>query len=199
MKVIIEQATSWIRALNAARWTVGKVEPLTKEPTDKFKISILMPQHSPIRMVEYDIKIIGIPYCNATHFIRHHLGIEKFQCTLRDNRNEEIDDRRKLPQDYPVNLWISANADAIISVSRRRLCLSKPDAVTQNIWLMVRAEMQKTDPVMARFMVKDCVYRGFCAETPCCKYCITNAYSKEIDDYRKGFVYGKINTPPEQS
>lgn len=34
MKVRVEQVTPWLRALNAARWTMGK-EPLSKEPSNE--------------------------------------------------------------------------------------------------------------------------------------------------------------------
>ncbi len=45
-------ATTWKRALNAARETIGK-EELDKEPTKKWWASILLAEHSPIRLVEY--------------------------------------------------------------------------------------------------------------------------------------------------
>lgn len=43
----------WKRVLNAARRTVGK-KPLDKEPSDTFKRKILLAEHSPIRLLEYD-------------------------------------------------------------------------------------------------------------------------------------------------
>lgn len=44
---------NWRRVLNAARRTVGK-KPLDKEPSDGFKREILLAEHSPIRLLEYD-------------------------------------------------------------------------------------------------------------------------------------------------
>lgn len=49
----LEQVTSWKRVLNAARRTIGK-EPLDKEPSDSWKAKILLAEHSPIRLLEYD-------------------------------------------------------------------------------------------------------------------------------------------------
>lgn len=49
----LEQITSWKRVLNAARRTIGK-EPLDKEPTDSWKAKILLAEHSPIRLLEYE-------------------------------------------------------------------------------------------------------------------------------------------------
>lgn len=183
MKIEITQVTPWSRVLDAARWTMGK-DGNGNEPTDKFKRGILMAQHSPIRLLEFDIKIKGIPYCNAVHFVRHHIGVEKFQCTLRDDRNKEIDDRRKLPQNTPVNLWLYANADALISISRKRLC-SCADRTTRYIWTQVRNEMEKVEPNVARVMVQECVYRGFCPELNSCGYADTGNYDMEVMEYRE--------------
>lgn len=49
----LEQITSWKRVLNAARRTIGK-EPLDKEPTNSWKAKILLAEHSPIRLLEYE-------------------------------------------------------------------------------------------------------------------------------------------------
>lgn len=43
----------WKRVLNAARRTVGK-KPIDKEPSDNFKAKILLAEHSPIRLLEFD-------------------------------------------------------------------------------------------------------------------------------------------------
>ena len=56
MTVEVTQETSWKRALDAARFTVGK-EPLDKEPSDVWKANMLLAEHSPIRLVEFDIKM----------------------------------------------------------------------------------------------------------------------------------------------
>lgn len=188
MEITVKQVTPWSRALNAARWTCGK-DALDKEPSDIFKINAMMSPHSPKRLVEYDIKIKGIPYCNAVHFVRHHIGVEKFQCSLRDDRNEEIDDRRKLPQDYPVNLWMALNADALINISLVRLC-HQADATTRKIWAIVKQRVYEIDPIVARFMVKSCVFRGFCPEAPekCCGYVRSKDFRSALEKYRKGFV-----------
>lgn len=45
--------TDWIRVVNAARRTVGKA-PINHEPSNSFKRKILLAEHSPIRLLEYD-------------------------------------------------------------------------------------------------------------------------------------------------
>lgn len=47
-----EQVTSWKRALNAARTTVGK-NILDKEPSDSWKAKMFLAEHSPIRLVTF--------------------------------------------------------------------------------------------------------------------------------------------------
>lgn len=63
---------SWEEVANRARITVGK-EELGKEPSDKFKRSILMAEHSPIRSLIYCFKITNLKSWVATHFVRHHV------------------------------------------------------------------------------------------------------------------------------
>ena len=59
-------ATSWKRALNAARKTVGK-QPLNKEPSDGWKAWMLLAEHSPIRLVEYDLSFEKIRQWVTVH------------------------------------------------------------------------------------------------------------------------------------
>lgn len=51
--VNITMSTTWKRALNAARRTIGK-EPIDKEPSKNWEAKILLAEHSPIRLVEYE-------------------------------------------------------------------------------------------------------------------------------------------------
>lgn len=66
VKVKAEFATSWKRALNAARKTVGK-NRLEKEPSDGWKGWMLLAEHSPIRLVEYDLSYEGIRQWVSVH------------------------------------------------------------------------------------------------------------------------------------
>lgn len=184
MEIKVTRVTGWQRAVNAARWTVNKEAlTITKQPSDKVIRNLIRAEHSPIRLVEFDIKIKGIPYCNAVHFVRHHIGMEKFQCTLRDDRNKDIDDRRKLPQDYPVNLWMCCNVQALINISRKRLC-HKASRETRKIWEMVKDKIEEIDPNVAEYMVRECIYRGFCPEQPSCGYAQTENFEPTLWFYQ---------------
>ena len=80
----------WIRVVNAARRTWGK-KPINHEPRDKFKRKILLAEHSPIRLLEYDFTLENIRQWVTTHLVRHHEGCEKFVHTQRQDINIDIE------------------------------------------------------------------------------------------------------------
>ena len=85
-KVIrMEKATLWKRALNAARRTIGK-NPLDKEPSNSWKAKMLLAEHSPIRLIEYEWTWSDIMQWVTTHLVRHHEGCEKFVHSQRGDR-----------------------------------------------------------------------------------------------------------------
>ena len=78
-------STTWKRALNAARRTIGK-EPIDKEPSKSWEAKILLAEHSPIRLVEYEWTWKDLKQWVSVHFARHHEGCEKFVHTQREDR-----------------------------------------------------------------------------------------------------------------
>ena len=90
----LEQVTSWKRVLNAARRTIGK-EPLDKEPSDSWKAKILLAEHSPIRLLEYDWSWDTIKQWVTTHLVRHHEGCEKFVHSQREDRRAILEEYNK--------------------------------------------------------------------------------------------------------
>lgn len=166
---------------DAARTTIG-LEEGTKEIKDGYMYKMYMCEHSPIRLREFKIVIENCPSWVATHFVRHHIGVEKFVSTQRTDRTGI--DRNKLPQDTPVRLQMNCNAQAMINISRKRLC-SCASEETRKIWEMVLEELKKIDEPLYRCCVKECVYRGFCPEFKSCKYDKTKAFEKELEEYHK--------------
>lgn len=173
---------TWEEVANRARTTVSKGE-LGKEPSEKFKRRITMAEHSPIRGRIYCFKITGLKSWVATHLVRHHVGVEKWVSTQREDRTDNKTPRDELPQGALVNMEIEANAQALINISRKRLC-TQASPETRAVWQEVKNQVQKADPVIADVMVKECVYRGFCPEMICCGYVNTEAYQKELKAYR---------------
>lgn len=171
---------TWEEVVNRARTTVGKKE-LGKEPSDKFKRKILMAEHSPIRGLIYCFKITNIKSWVATHFVRHHVGVEKWVRTQRTDRTGIS--RDELPQGAEVEMEIEANAQALINISRKRLC-NQASPETREVMQEIKKEVSKRDEFLANVMVKECIYRGFCPEINSCNYDKTEKFKKELEDYR---------------
>lgn len=184
----MERATLWKRALNAARRTIGK-EPLNKEPSKSWRAKMLLAEHSPIRLVEFEWTWKDIMQWVTTHLVRHHEGCEKFVHTQRGDRRAILDEynvssRNELPQGATNDMDMTANAQALISISRKRLC-NCASKETREAWKQVQDAIREVDPVMADKMVPECIYRGFCPEfmNPC-GYANTEKYKQDLERYR---------------
>lgn len=196
----------WKRVLNAARRTWGK-QPLDKEPSDKFKRKILLAEHSPIRLLEYDFTIEDIRQWVTVHLVRHHEGCEKFVHTQREDINQEIEKMTKMvinllyeaellrdgwkPRDYMFqgegnDMDMTCNAQSFMNISRKRLCYGCASKETRQAWEIVIDMLKEIDPILAEKCVPECVYRGFCPETDrCCGYVNRDAYKKRLEEYRR--------------
>lgn len=195
----------WIRVVNAARRTWGK-KPINHEPSDKFKRKILLAEHSPIRLLEYDFTIENIRQFVTVHLVRHHEGCEKFVHTQRQDINDEIEkitkkvievltdagithegwrERDYLFQGQGNDMDMTCNAQAFINISRKRLC-NCASKETKEAWSIVIEMLKEVDPILAEKCVPECVYRGFCSETDrCCGYVNTKAFQKRLEEYRR--------------
>ena len=201
MKVKVTQETSWKRALNAARRTIGK-EPLDKEPSDNWKAMVIMAEHSPIKLVEYLISFSDLRQWVGVHLLRHEHTLP-FIHSQREDRREDIDalvdkvlsivgkdikdeesfcKRDYLLQGEKNDQDFVVNAQTLINISRKRLCHCASKE-TREAWVAVKNAIAEFDPMMARAMVRNCVYRGRCPEMKCCGYYKTEAFKKECDDY----------------
>lgn len=177
-------ATSWKRVLNAARRTIGK-EPIDKEPSNSWKAKILLAEHSPIRLLEYDFGWDKIRQWVTAHFVRHHEGCEKFVHSQRGDRRELPCDRDHIYQGAKNDMDMSVNAQALINISRKRLC-NCASKETREAWKLVINELSIKDPILASKCVRECVYRGFCPEwMSSCEYVKTEAYKKDLAVYRR--------------
>ena len=183
-KVIdLTQVTTWKRALNAARRTIGK-NKLEKNPSKSWEAKILLAEHSPIRLVEYDWTWQDIMQWVTTHIVRHHEGCEKFVHSQRGDRRKLSVPRNELPQGELNDMDMTANAQAIINISRKRLC-SCASKETREAWKQVIDEIRKIDPVLADKCVPECIYRGFCPEwMSSCGYSKTEKYKEDLKKYR---------------
>ena len=178
---ILKIKGDWEEVLTDCRATVGK-EPLGKEPSRSFKRRILLAEHSPIRKIRFSWRWERLKSWVSVHFVRHKFGIEHWVSTQRSDRTGV--DRDKSPQDAPVNHECEANAQALIFISRRRLC-GQASPETREAWKEVKEKITQVDPVLGSVMVPECIYRGFCPEFLSCGYVDTEAYQEALSAYRK--------------
>lgn len=201
MKVNVIQETPWSRALNAARRTIGK-PPLNKEPSDNWRKMVIMAEHSPIKLVEYLISFKDLRQWVGVHLLRHEHMLP-FIHSQRVDRREDIDSltekvmsiieedvksdesfnkRDYLFQGEPNDQDFVVNAQTLINISRKRLCHCASKE-TREAWIAVKEAIKEFDPIMASFMVPNCIYRGRCPEMNTCGYYKTDKFKKELDEY----------------
>jgi hypothetical protein len=173
---------TWRDIADSARTTIG-LEPGNKEISSQWKRKMLMCEHSPIRQLIIKWKWIDLKSWVSVHLVRHWLGITHFVRTQRTDRTGV--DRDKLPQDNPVIHEAEANAQAIINISRKRLC-SSASLETRQAWREFLDSFKDEEPELYRCCVKECVYRGFCPEFKSCGYHKTSMYQLELKNYREG-------------
>lgn len=176
-----EYVDEWPKVKRSARTTISR-EGEGTYPSDSWKKCILLAEHSPIRKIKFSWKWENLKSWISVHFVRHKFGIEHWVTTQRTDRTGV--DRDKSPQDTPVSHECEANAQALIFISRRRLC-TQASVETRQAWQEVKADVEKVDPILASVMVKECIYRGFCPESNSCGYTETEAYKNELEEYRK--------------
>lgn len=175
-----EYVDVWAKVKRSARTTIGR-EGEGTYPSDAWKKQILLAEHSPIRKIKFSWKWTNLKSWVSVHFVRHWLGIIHFVTTQRVDRTGK--DRDKSPQDTPVEHEAEANAQALINISRKRLC-NQASPETRKAWIEVKNEVKEKDPILASVMVKECIYRGFCPEPNGCGYVDTVAYMRELAEYR---------------
>ena len=174
MKIEITIVTGWQRVVDAARFTQGN-KSLGREPSDEFKKQMILSEHSPLRELEFDIKMYGIPYWVSNHFVRH-VHAQPFVSTSRPDITGSKVSRHDMRQDDLVNLQLSLNAQEIINISKLRLC-NKASKETREVWYKVIDELALIEPYLASACVPQCVYRGFCPEPKSCGRTETNFFS----------------------
>lgn len=172
---------NWQDVKDATMNTIGK--NTGKYPDSKWKRQLILSEHSPIRKLKFAWRWVNLKSWVSVHFVRHKFGIDHFVKTQRTDRTGV--NRDELPQGNLVSHEVDANAQALINISRKRLC-SCASPETREAWQAVKDEVAKTEPELASCMVRECVYRGFCPEMFGCGYDKTDAYCKELYEYRTG-------------
>lgn len=157
---------NWTNIKNKCRTTVNK-EYTGNSPTQAFKESLLISEHSPIRLINIDWTWKGIKYWVSTEWSRHKF--EKFISTQRNDRTQNSVDRNASRQDTPVNFDGYANAQNLIDSCRKRLCYCAT-VEARTLAESLKLELKKNGCELADVLVPNCVYRCGCPEFKECGF-----------------------------
>lgn len=150
----------WVDVKNACRNTINK-EPTDNTPSANFKQNILISEHSPIRLLTIRWRWENIKSWCATHFARHWLGWDKFISTQRSDRTGV--NRDESPQGTEVTYDGKANAQALINVSKVRLCY-QASKETREAMEDLKCKIVSNEIELANVLVPSCIYRCGCPE-----------------------------------
>lgn len=161
----------WMWCKTCTLNTIGKTSTIL--PSNEWKVKLLKSEHSPLRELWFGIKMY-IPYYISVHFVRHHIGVNHYVSTQRDDRvlrDDEIT-RADLPQGQMVSHIMSVNAQELMFMARKRLCM-QAEELTRKVMRAIVNKAYITNPEFkeANVLVPNCVYRnGKCDEFfPCDK------------------------------
>lgn len=161
-KIIL--VSGWDNVKKAALYTVGKTKVVNK-PTKEWIFKMLQLEHSPIREYIIHIEVKGIKYWIANHLRTHFIGCNSYISTSREDRNDKVENRDELPQGDLVNCLFSINAQELINISRKRLCMINPHPETRVVWQTIVNEIIKQEPLFEAFLKPECFYRnGYCPD-----------------------------------
>jgi hypothetical protein len=162
-----EVIADWKRVKNHCRVTDNK-DFTEAEPSETFKKKLLISEHSPIRLLEFDWSWKGIEYWVHTEWARHKF--EKFISTQRDDRVQNDIPRGKKPQDTPVRFDGYANQQNLIDAWRKRLCFkATPEARKLAVDFKFALE-EAGYKLEADVLVPHCIYRCGCPEFTECGF-----------------------------
>lgn len=154
----------WLWCKRCTLNTVSK--DTTKVPTDEWKVKLLQAEHSPARELWFGIKM-EIPYWVSVHFVRHHIGVNHYVQSQRNDRQNKYD-RAKAPQGELVSHIMSINAQELIFMSHRRLC-HQASPETREVMEEICRQVIELNPEFKDLLVPLCVYRnGKCTEFNSC-------------------------------
>ena len=159
---------TWMEVKQRALVTIGK--KAVTPPTSEWKHKMLEARHSPIRKLVYSFYVKDLPSWVSVHLVRHHEGFQPFVKSQRNDRQNDYD-RNKAPQDSPVEMIMDINAEALMVIANKRLCMQASPETRSLVKEMCRLAEENT-PEFNGLLVPMCEYHNHkCHEIfPCGKY-----------------------------
>lgn len=171
---------NWRDVADCARTTIH-MEEGEGEPSSNWKKRMLLCEHSPIRQLFIKCKWYELKSWVSVHFVRHKFGIEHWVRSQRTDRTGI--NRDELPQGSLVEHEFTATTQAMINISRKRLC-KQASKETREAWQEVLNSIKSEEPELYNACVPDCIYRGWCYELKSCGYHKTEAFKENLNKYR---------------
>lgn len=156
----------WMECKRRALVTIGK-EPVSPPDSD-WKHRILEARHSPIRYLRYSF-FIDCPTWVSVHLCRH-VHAQPYVKSQRNDRQNAYD-RNDAPQSAPVSMILDTNAEELMVISNKRLCLKASQETRQVVQAMCNLAEEAT-PELHGLLVPLCEYcGGVCHEMEPCGRC----------------------------
>ena len=153
----------WLLVKKCTLVTVGKESD--KPATEEFKRKMLRARHSPIRELKFVFYLKDIPYWVSVHLCRH-IHAQPYVKTQRNDRQTAYD-RNSAPQNAPVDMMWSMNAEELITIANKRLCNLASEETRGVVQEVCRLVIEKC-PEFKSELVPMCVRNGQCYEIfPC--------------------------------
>lgn len=156
----------WLWVKTCTLNTVGK-KVVNNNVDNEWKVKLLKSEHSPIRELWFGIRM-EIPYWVSVHFVRHHIGVNHYAQTQRNDRTGV--DRDSKPQGEIISHIMSVNAQELVFMAHKRLC-KQASKETREVMQEIVRQVVEVCPEFKDVLVPNCVYRnGKCEEFfPCNK------------------------------
>lgn len=138
---VVKWDVDWLEIKNLCRTTISMGDSKV-EPTKEWKRKLLLAEHSPLRHSLITVELKDIPYYVSTHLVRHHMGVEKYVGTSREDRTGV--DRSERRQTDLVTMRMDLNIQALINISRKRLCM-QADEKTILAWSLLLNAIHEYD------------------------------------------------------
>jgi hypothetical protein len=178
----VKRKGTWREVADACNTTINKEAGL-KEPSSEWKLRMLRCEHSPIRKIVIGWKWRDLMSWVSVHFVRHKIGIEHWVRSQRPDRTGERLNRNESPQGTLIEHECEANAQAIINISRKRLCqMAMPE--TRAAWQEFLESIKEEQPELYSSCVPDCIYRGHCFEYKTCGFHKKPEFKTQLELYR---------------
>ena len=153
----------WLAVKERALVTVGMT--VKNLPDEAWKHKILEARHSPIRRLRFSFLIQDVPYWVSVHLCRH-VHAQPYVRSQRNDRQSDYD-RNNAPQNAPVDMIWDMNAEELMNIANKRLCLKAAPETRDVVRDMCRL-VESRYPEFKGLLVPTCQYSGCCHEMyPC--------------------------------